>query len=277
MSRIYSPIRDFGISGIRSPIRQLIENTSDAGGLPVTADLIAHYDADDPDTIDVVNDGDPVGAWNDKSGNNFNATQTTTALKPTYKTGILNNRPVIRSDGIGKFLNIGDVSALEMDEFTIFIVADRDSSGIHSTLLTIQGQTTGTNDPCGNYFPFVKNSGHGATLTESNGIQKGSVTGTGTGADVFYLITYQKTSSALITRSDGIQRISISMSATLDYATTFTKQSLIFARGQDQGTPSRLQFHAGDIAEIIIYDSALNVGDVDSTEIHLSDKYGLAI
>src|SRR2546426_3011074 len=45
-------------------------------------------------------DGDPVGTWADQSGNGYDATQSVAAKKPTYKTNILNARPVVRYDGV---------------------------------------------------------------------------------------------------------------------------------------------------------------------------------
>src|SRR2546430_5219180 len=51
-----------------------------------------------------LNDGDPVGAWNDQSGNARNFTQGTAGFKPLYKTGIQNGLPVVRFDGVDDFL-----------------------------------------------------------------------------------------------------------------------------------------------------------------------------
>src|SRR5262245_37132262 len=47
-----------------------------------------------------LNDGDPVGTWTDGSGNGRDLTQATAAKKPTYKTNIVNGKPVVRFDGV---------------------------------------------------------------------------------------------------------------------------------------------------------------------------------
>jgi|GEM_PF-3266338 len=43
--------------------------------------------------------GQTVQQWNDQSGNGNNATQSTSGSRPTYQTGVLNSKPVIRLDG----------------------------------------------------------------------------------------------------------------------------------------------------------------------------------
>lgn len=43
--------------------------------------------------------GDVVGEWQDQSGGGRHLTQTTTAKKPTFVTGVLNGLPVVRFDG----------------------------------------------------------------------------------------------------------------------------------------------------------------------------------
>jgi len=47
-----------------------------------------------------LNDGDPVATWNDVSGNGFDFVQGTGSARPTYKTGILNGKPIVRFDGV---------------------------------------------------------------------------------------------------------------------------------------------------------------------------------
>jgi hypothetical protein len=76
------------------------------------------FDADDIETlfqdaamtVPVTADGDPVGAWKDKSGLEHHVTATGDA-RPTYKTSVQNGKPVVRFDGIANLLT-GEVSEI---------------------------------------------------------------------------------------------------------------------------------------------------------------------
>lgn len=49
-------------------------------------------------------DGDPVGAWDDASGNGRHVVQATAGSRPTLKLAIQNGRPVLRFDGVDDWL-----------------------------------------------------------------------------------------------------------------------------------------------------------------------------
>ncbi len=61
-------------------------------------------DADDATTITL--NGSNVSQWNDKSGNNRNATQGTAAAQPLFVPTGMNGLPTLQTDG-GDFLSIG--------------------------------------------------------------------------------------------------------------------------------------------------------------------------
>ena len=61
--------------------------------VPVTNGLVLHLDAD---AIEGLNDNDLVQTWSDLSGTGNHATQATEANRPTYKTNILDGKPVVR-------------------------------------------------------------------------------------------------------------------------------------------------------------------------------------
>lgn len=51
-------------------------------------------------TTPAVADADPVGGWQDQSGNGNHVTQATTTKRPALKLSIRNGQPVIRFDGV---------------------------------------------------------------------------------------------------------------------------------------------------------------------------------
>jgi hypothetical protein len=71
-------------------------------------------------------DGDPVGYWTDKSGNNRHASQTSGSNKPTLKTAIQNSKNIVRTNGTSSFMTI---STLTMNApFAIYLVVKKASS-----------------------------------------------------------------------------------------------------------------------------------------------------
>ena len=63
------------------------------------AELTTELWFDAADTSTVIHSSNSVSQWNDKSGNNRHATQTTGGDRPTLQAGALNSKAVLRFDG----------------------------------------------------------------------------------------------------------------------------------------------------------------------------------
>lgn len=85
------------------------------------AGLALWLDADDASTITL--NTLTVSQWNDKSGNNRNASQTTATSQPTNPID-LNNRRVIQFDGFNDFFDVPEFTTSR----TVFIVANKGSA-----------------------------------------------------------------------------------------------------------------------------------------------------
>jgi len=73
----------------------------------------------DASSISGLSDGDPVGTWLDKSGNDNNATQTSVDSKPLYKVNQINGKPIIRFDGVNDRLSLPNLNDTSM---TVIVV-----------------------------------------------------------------------------------------------------------------------------------------------------------
>lgn len=82
-------------------------------------------------------DGDLVGSWLDKSGNNNHGTNTLTA-RPTLKTGLYNGKNCLRFDG-NDYLSLPNFHNLGTDDSTMFIVARTDTPGYYVVLFEQKG------------------------------------------------------------------------------------------------------------------------------------------
>lgn len=73
------------------------------------------------DRIIGLSDGDPIATWLDASQGGNNATQAVAGKRPTYKTNIINGKPVARFDG-GDCLITSSVDLSAIDDVTIFAI-----------------------------------------------------------------------------------------------------------------------------------------------------------
>lgn len=74
-----------------------------------------------------LNNNDPVPSWTDQSGNSNHATQDTTDFQPTFKTNVINGKPVVQFS-TNDYLGF-DGSIIANTDYTIFAVVKRTSSG----------------------------------------------------------------------------------------------------------------------------------------------------
>lgn len=75
---------------------------------------------DSAGTTAVTADGDPVGCWSDKSGNNNHVVQSDPTLKPSLRTNIQNGKNVVRGDGVNDYIASSTGGA--DSSFTLFCV-----------------------------------------------------------------------------------------------------------------------------------------------------------
>lgn len=65
-------------------------------------------------------DGDPVGEWQDQSGNANHMGQATAGLRPSLKLAIQNGLPVVRFDGIDDYIAAAFALTQPEDVFAVF-------------------------------------------------------------------------------------------------------------------------------------------------------------
>ena len=75
-------------------------------------------------------DGDPVGQWQDKSGNSRHAGQTDGTKKPSLKTLVQNGKNAILNDGVNDILNLS--SNLSLSDITILGVIIRPNNNVRT-------------------------------------------------------------------------------------------------------------------------------------------------
>jgi probable HAF family extracellular repeat protein len=192
-----------------------------------------------------------VGTWYDSSGFGINATQSTSANMPTYRTNVLGGYPVVRFNGTNSYLN-----------FTNFM-----TNFSQAEMFVVLRATTNLPSATKNAWAFGSNSKHGyypdtsgnikddfaSTNQNSLGIPAQSIT-----QFVLYDATGNNTNWA--GRINGLVLASTSVN-TFGYSTA-----------PKLGASSAA--FAGDMSEIMIFNRTLAEAERDSVGGYLATKYG---
>lgn len=217
----------------------------------------------DASQISGLSDGDSVTTWSDMSESARHATQSLAAAKPTYKTGIVGGQPVVRFDG-GDMLEISGTMALSA--LTAFIVF-RTAAAIPSYAAAMNFYQSGSArwmqgvSTEAAYRNGWAGSNSSLGLTQPSGAFSTSTA---------YVQIWKKS-----TTQWTIYRNGTAGSAINDSTSAAAAVSCI---GCERLALNQYHYHfTGDIAEIIIYATALSDADRQAVEAYLSAKFGIAL
>lgn len=215
---------------------------------PITTGLQAHYDAD---AIIGLADNDPIGQWDDISGNLRHVTASGTA-RPIYRTGVLNGKPVVRFDGVNDWLRFaGGLADRFSQPNTIYAVAQ-------SNILTgVRPLYSG--DLVGERHQLVI---RGDDVGDPWRLFAGTVRDVASADINSHFITTVWNGASSQFRLSGVQ--------TNPGGTVGTQSLRLFSVGSDHAGTS---FWSGDIAEILVYNAAHSAQEISDTEDYLETKW----
>ena len=235
------------------------------------ASLVLWLDGADIDTmwqdsdglIAVTTDGDPVGKWDDKSGEGNHFTQTVVADKPAYKANHQNGNSVIESAGgtldIRGLTRVGSVMSQQTD-FTIFHVAYT-NSGVRAC---VWAQTTDTSSVsiAASYIDTGTNK-TGCELYDSNGDQY-AVNTVAAGLAAYHQSTSVYELPSFYSRLDGTQGATKTTIGDGVFSSSITRLCSAYTWQR----PLK-----GFLAELMIYDRTLSLAEIEGIEAGLKDKW----
>ena len=211
-------------------------------------------DANDTNTI-TLNAGTTVSSWNDKSGNGYHASQSTATNQPTYTYSALNSKNVVRFDG-GDELTALDSVVTGSTNRTVFVVFNSTGGG------TRYGVTLGDSTSTGQSFGISQEIG----VRVNSGYRTWTTAVDSTHAIVTIVLDGTSTTDLSAWKNGSSLTTNLTSARTLNTAAGF-----IVGNGTAGGELS------GDVAEIIVYNSALSTSDRESVESYLSSKWGIAL
>jgi hypothetical protein len=197
-----------------------------------------------------LSDGDPVATWEDASSANHDFTQATSGFRPTYQTGELNGLPVVRFDGSDDWMGGGNLSASFPSAATVFAVFTPNTDAEYTIYMhdSSNGFWRETSTGNGYFHTFLAARINGYPTTMPN-----------SGDHMVSLISSASTYNVWL---DGVDK----GAQTANYAA-----GTFHVVGTDGGSGPL----NGDVAEIIVYDSALSDPDRTTVEAYLTTKWGL--
>lgn len=209
--------------------------------------------------ISGLSDGQSVGTWPDSSGQARHFTSDA-ASAPTYHTGVLNGRPVVRFSG-AQWLTTGSfASSFTAIEIYIVVKIDADPPAASGNTGIWGGWATGAYP---SHYPWTDGiiyEGFGSNTRYSVGNPTPSLASWN---------VYNVRSSAT--------NWSAHLNGTSLYSTGSNTVSINNGTHYIGADFNRQYGLKGDVAEVVIYSDIMSTGDREAIHTYFADKYGLTI
>lgn len=188
-------------------------------------------------------DADPVATWTDSSGNGNNATQATSGSQPTYKTNIVNGKPVVRFDGTDDWL----ASVTMGGQRQIFAVFRNATALFNGYWGLLEARSATVSDRWGLFTISSDNFYNDPSPAEAwrNGVSVSPISASLAPIDEFFVLVYTTPNAGSAAR--GIGQL----------------QEVVFG--------------AFDLAELLLYDAPLSDSNRQAVQSYLGTKYGVTI
>ncbi len=229
--------------------------------LPVSFKLKLWLDASDSATLFqtdgctgvVSSNNDPVGCWRDKTLHTNNALQAG-GNKPTWQSGVQSfaGRPGVNFNGGTNFLNLSSIN-LASRRYTIFAALHRDTTGTNEYFFGNQSATTNH----GLHLGFSTDTGArlgqvGNNLTATTGTQAENSSG------IFYARLNGSGKKVYFNNDSNTDAVATQL---------ISSGSVVLGRGFDANG------FDGQIAELLVYDRALNDAEISLVVNYLNEKW----
>lgn len=247
------------------------DSTSNANAGTISG---AIWDNSEPFT-EPIDNGTAVRIWADQSGNGYDATQSTTAARPTYIASGLNGLPVVRFDGTDDRLALG-ASALGMIRnvagATMFAVVKYPANSVLNVSFFISNNTS-AGSARGSLSQEITNKLQTAgRRLDADSFESALSTATITNTFLIHsgIVNYA-TAKAFNYINGALDGTDDPFQTAGNTSNTDSNNITIGATG----TPTA--YLNGDIAEIIVYNRALNTSELAQVHRYLSRKWGIAL
>ncbi len=218
------------------------------------------------DSITGLSDGDPVSSWQDNSGLGNHAVQATAGLRPTWhnSTHLLNGKPgVFYTSSTDREL-IAPVSVSGTDLTCIIVANANPAATFPYRLLSLSnGDANYDYDSASRGVPFYLSSASMLSGYRNSTQLDGKTVSLGTP----FIATSQFSGTSHTMKLNG----ALGGNSTTSGSFGFSNVEV----GGFGGTQAIAQCWYGEIYEVLVYDSALSLSNMEAVEDYLGVKYGI--
>ncbi|MBI1858126.1 MAG: hypothetical protein HYR97_03320 [Candidatus Melainabacteria bacterium] len=206
------------------------------------------------------NDGDLVDTWFDDSGLKSNFSQSSNSFQPTFKENVINGHAIVSFDGANDLLESDSqlvqdfVMSSEYTLFVVFAANNIDTNGIEQGNDTIIGDDNGFGIRLRSVPEVYAHNFTDAHQTVASSIPVGQP----------LIVQSRHGSTSLSLQLNNNVELSVPSGNT---------ESFTLGRTVMLGKGFGASFFDGDIAEVILYNSALDFNGVKKIRNYLNDKY----
>jgi hypothetical protein len=233
------------------------------GGVGTTATMPMWLDAS---SLNLASNA-AVSSWSDRSGNGNNAVQNTSTWRPRYIINALNGRPLLRFDGANDFLQTGAISGLNTNTQSIIMVAknNNNNTGFFYRAAYTSGAGSNSNQMIGTYYQPSSNNIITHTRDAAGNFRSATL---GSGGQYAIMETVWNVTTLTSYRNGSV-------SGTISGANAIPTGHTMSRIGANSAGQN--YFLGGDIAEVIVYSTAINTTQRTLIDNYLSSKYNLSV
>ncbi len=218
----------------------------------------------------VTTSGSNVTNWADQSGNGNDASQGTAADQPTFVSSSINGQPAVQF--ANDILAGTDILASD-NAATCFAVVKPSSL---SSGFNIVWSKWAAGAPNAFKFHFAVHNGKVSLITSPDGTNSSAETIGGSSLTTGnpFVIGFD------VSTTSGKQRVffnGVSAASTTTGITSLANVNQAYSVGGKLGTTTSSNRFNGDIAEVVVYNSALNIAQRTLVANYLGAKYGIAL
>jgi hypothetical protein len=217
-------------------------------------------------------DGEAVAQWLDHSGNSRHLGQADSSARPLLQATGINGAATLAFDGSNDWLFGSSLPTLGSNNMTIFVVASGgnwgSAGGSEGALFADAGWTGAVLEREFGQFKYWSNYLQGKGAPES--VSGGALPGAGFAATIF---TVQRSVGSSVTLGMDGQTVATASSGGVVQA--HTGGVLSVGAHNNLGAPTAYTAWNGGIAEVLVYDRALNANEFNAVGGWLEQRYGL--